>query len=178
MAGQQLCPSIPLIMQRCGSENRQVMAEDPLCKSPLDTDLSEFLRNQANMAQIEHLQLESGFQSLVRQAMSRRWDKSQELSFPFSRAGKTWEHVVVIASTDLQTWLSATSSLHLVTREGHAANTAHQNAVVFLHLLVLLLLMLVYLGLVTMAMLILRCWLLIMIITALEYFCCPLIWPI
>lgn len=99
------------------------MAEDPLCKSPLDTDLSEFLRNQANMAQIEHLQLESGFQSLVRQAMSRRWDKSQELSFPFSRAGKTWEHVVVIASTDLQTWLSATSSLHLVTREGHAANS-------------------------------------------------------
>lgn len=76
---------------------------------------------------------------------------------------------MVIAFTDFQTWLSATSSLHAVTKEGHAAKTAHQNAVVFLHLLVPLLVTLVYLGLVTMAMLILRCWWLIMIITAMEF---------
>lgn len=57
----------------------------------------------------------------------------------------------------------------MVTREGHAAKTAHQNAVVFLHLLVPLLVTLVYLGLVTMAMLILSCRWFIMIITALEF---------
>lgn len=121
------------------------------------------------MAQTECLLLGSGFQSLVRQAMSLRWDKSQEPSFPFSRADKTWAHdLVVIASADFQTWLSATSSLHSVTRGGHAAKTAHQNCVVFLHLLVPLLVTLEYLGLVTMAVLIFRCWCLIMKITALE----------
>lgn len=122
------------------------------------------------MAQTECLLLGSGFQSLVRQAMSLRWDKSQEPSFPFSRADKTWAHdLVVIASADFQTWLSATSSLHSVTRGGHAAKTAHQNCVVFLHLLVPLLVTLEYLGLVTMAVLIFRCWCLITKITALEF---------
>lgn len=46
---------------------------------------------------------------------------------------------------------------------------SHQNTVVFLHLLVPLLVSLVYLVLVTMAMLTLRCWWLIMIITTLDF---------
>lgn len=70
---------------RSGSQNRQVMAEDPLRKVPLDTDLSEFLKNQAKMVQIECLQLGSGFQSLVRQ--QHHWDETNLRSLAFHSLG-------------------------------------------------------------------------------------------
>lgn len=151
---------------RLGSRNRQVTAEDPLCKSPLDPDLSygnsEFLKNQAKMAQIECLQLETGFESLVRQAVSHRRETNLRSSAFHS------PRVETVACTHFRTWPNATSPLHLVTREACAAKTAHQNVVVFLHLLLPLLFTLW--GLVTVAMLIHRYWWLVMIITTLGLF--------
>lgn len=158
--------------------NRQVMPEEPLCKFPpwLWLDLWELRVPQKSgqdgsnqMSAIRNWFWKSGQAG----SESPKWDEPQELGFSFSRG---WQDLSTeqtwwpIACTHFWMWRNATLPLHPVTREGYAAKAAHQNAVIFLHLLVPLLFTLVYLGLVTMAMLILRYWWLIMIITALGFF--------
>lgn len=68
------CATLPLHHADQGLKTDRSWLKILFASFPLDSDLScgnsEFSKNQATMAQIERLQLETDFESLVRQAVS------------------------------------------------------------------------------------------------------------